>query len=349
MIIRRSKPPSLEPDPVWTPPPKTNVFIGPSGAKNCYRRSAYEYMGVEPSNEVSTAAANLGTMLHAGYSARISSMFDPKDREADVAVWTEGMPRSGEADDVDWTNRTVTDLKSVGSKNWDWLLRNGGSDSWWDQIEIYALGLKQQVGGDWKIRVLAVNRDSGETATWERPADHERGGQLVARIAGRHADLLAARASVDAGADQLAAVDGFPREYPGPGSKGKKSLCDFCPFMDKCYPDVPEGDVRTRQSATVEGDSEAIQHYAAEYLDAQQVESKARRRRTDARAFLEGVSGQYGRFVVSWTGGRPTSLVDCEAAVLTLEKFGVSVPMKDGTTPRTIRVSESNLKGSSSK
>ncbi len=42
-------------------------LIGPSGVSKCYRQHAYRYMGVEPTDEVSTAKADLGTLFHLGH------------------------------------------------------------------------------------------------------------------------------------------------------------------------------------------------------------------------------------------------------------------------------------------
>lgn len=306
-----------------------SVLIGPSGVGDCYRRHAYRYMQVPPSDERSRSAADLGTLLHLGWAAMIESQYDPADRAAEVEVHTDGMPRPGRADDVDYLNRIVTDLKSAKDRVWQSWLNNGGPyDSYWDQLEVYALGLRQQYGGVWTLRIVAFNRETGERAEYMREQDTEVAHLLVDRAGRRHRELSAAVAVTAAGADVESAVEAFPREGRGPGMG---MPCDWCEFVSVCWPEpsVPGG---TPQSETVREDAAALGAWAAEYVEASAAARKAEARRKDAQAFLRGVSGEFpgpdgGVFRVAEVGGGERETPDCERMRERLTELGEPIPM----------------------
>lgn len=306
-------------------------FIGPSGVDDCYKKHAYFYMGAEPSEPSDTDAADLGTLFHLGWTTMIKSMFDPAERDADVRVDIEGMPRSGSADDVDYVNRIVTDLKTAKDRVWQsWMNSGSPYDSYWSQLELYALGLRQMHGGDWTMRILAFNRETGQRMEYTRPADPEVGQALVIKAAGRHNELMAAAAVTASVGDPLLLVGSFPREGRGPG---RGMPCDWCPFMSLCWPE-PTKDGGTPQSETIREDNEEIGAYAAEYLEAAAEASKAERRKYDAQAFLKGITGSFpdpntgGTINITTAGGSRSQVVDCDAAAARLEELGEEVPKK---------------------
>ena len=307
-----------------------SVLIGPSGVSGCIKQHAYKYLGVTPSDEVSTEAADIGTLLHLGWSAMIRAQYDPAERAPDVPIWTEGMPREGSADDVDFANRICTDLKTAKDTVWQmWANRGGPYQDYWDQLEVYALGLRQKYGGDWTLRIVALNRENGRRHEYERPADVERALALVERAGTRH-EMLSTTLTLQAdGADPLALAEMYPREGRGPG---RGMPCDWCEFLSICWPS-PSVEGGTPQSETVRGDAEAIGQYAQEYLEAQQEESKAKARKADAGAFLKGVDGEYpgpdgNTYTVRTIGERPSQVPDCESMKRRLEELGEQVPTK---------------------
>ena len=317
-------------------------FIGPSSLKNCYRRHAFAYLGVPASDEVGTDMADLGTMLHMGYSALLREQFAPDERRPDVEIRTAGMPRSGSADDVDFANRVVTDLKSTSGRVFQsWIDQGGPYASYWDQLEVYGLGLHQMYGGIWTLRILGIDRDSGRRLVWEREQDIEAAELLVGLVSERHAALMDAVAMVDAGADPLEVVDGFPREGRGPG---RGFPCDWCQFASVCWP-APSSDDGTPQSETVRGDDAEVGRFAAEYMEAAAEARKADARKKDAQAFIKGLDGEFpgpdgGVFKISTVAGRSKRVVDCEAAALRLAELGEEVPMKlqvGASYPRVMR------------
>lgn len=305
-------------------------FIGPSGVNNCYRQHAYRYLGFENSTHVSTAAADLGTLLHLGWSALISHQYDPEVRRPDVRIDIEGMPRSGSSDDVDFLNKVVTDLKSAKDRVWQgWLDHEGPYENYWDQLELYALGLRQMYGGDWTMRIIAFNRETGERKEYIRPADPEVGLALASKARVRHDALMGAAALVGT-VEPEDLVDTFPREGKGPG---RGMPCDWCPFITKCWPSADPDGPMSPQSMTAAGDVEAVGAYAEEYLQASAEASKAEYRKKDAQAFIKGLDGTYpspdgGEIKITTVGGKPSQVPDCSAMQATLEELGLEVPTK---------------------
>jgi len=325
--------------------------LGPSAANKCYRQAAYEYLDVTPSNPRGTGAADLGTLLHLGWSAMITSRYSPDERQADVPIQPEGLPRPGEADDVDWVNRVVTDVKTAKATVYESWGRNGVYEDYWDQVEVYALGLRQQYGGDWTLRIMAINRETGEYVPYERAADPVRGYELVAKIADRHASLVQDQMRLlDKEQDErLAVVEQYPREGKGPG---RGMPCDYCPFVDMCWPD-PTGPDGTPQSATMDPDDmAAIGSLASEYLALSATGKKAFDARDDIKPFLAGLDAvvpdpqdpEY-ELTVKMVGGNPGKPeYDCEAMAERLEELGYAPIMRETTTARYVRVGRRKAK-----
>lgn len=329
--------------------------LGPSAASKCYRQAAYEYLDVpmsEPpeSKARKTDAADLGTLLHLGWSAMIRSRYSPEERAPDVPLHAEGMPRGGEADDVDFVNRVVGDVKSTKDNVWQMWMRQGPYESHWEQLEVYALALRQQYGGDWTKRVIAINRETGQIENFERPADPEVGQAIVDRIAARHASLTEAQTHVLLGdAQPLDLVDQFPREGKGPG---RGMPCDWCPFLSACWPD-PTGPDGTPQSATMDPDDvAAIASMASDYLTLSATAKKAYDARDDIKPFLAGLDVAVPdpqdpnyELTVKMVGGNPGKPeYDCEAMAEKLEGLGYAPIMRETTTARYVRIGRRRAK-----
>lgn len=320
-----------------------SYFIGPSGVNGCFKQNAYKYLEIEPPVTRSTSAADLGTLLHLGWSALISAQYDPAVRRADVPITIEGLPRGGTADDVDFENRVVTDLKSAKDVIWQGFLNKGTPyQDYWDQVEVYALGLQQTYGGDWTMRIIVLNRETGEHAEYVRDADPEVGQALVAKAAHRHAALMDARALLGvASPDEL--VEGFPREGKGPG---RGAPCSWCEFVSLCWPSTGPDDPRSPQSITVEGDDLALGALAQEYLEAQAEERKGADRKKDSQVFLKGMDGDYpapdgNQYRITTVGGRSKQVPDCDAMQVRLEELGEPVPLRwsqSASYPRITRL-----------
>jgi len=312
---------------------KTNPWLSPSGTGQCYRQSAFKYLGVEPSNEVSTALADMGTLWHAGWSAMLAATYKPEVRRGDVPIEIPGVPRAGEADDVDFVNKVVTDLKSISAKTYKWWGEHDVEQHYWDQLELYAYGLHLKYGGDWALCIFAIVRETGEREEFWRDADPFRGKHLAMEIAERHEALMSAvERDQDPTSDVpvLALVDQFPREGAGPG----KFPCGWCEWESACWPQDVEAPM-TPQSVTLEGDPELIEAKAAEYKQASNEESDAKRRKYAARDFITGYEGDYGKYrlkMMPGTGSEPKP--DIEEIEVIFAELGIEIPMtpaKPGT------------------
>lgn len=323
--------------------------LGPSAASKCYRQAAYEYLDVEPSEPPeskarSTDAADLGTLLHLGWSTMIKSRFDRLEREPDVRLQPTGLPRAGEADDVDWRECIVRDVKSVKDRVFEMWMRQGPYDDHWEQLEVYALALRQITGQDWTLCVVAINRETGQVEEFMRPADPEVGAAIVSRIADRHEQLVGAQYRVsieDFAPDDV--VEDFPREGAGPG---RGMPCDWCPWLSACWPD-PTGPDGTPQSATMDPDDvTAIASMASDYLTLSQTAKKAYDARDDIKPFLAGLDVAVPdpqdpdyELTVKMVGGNPGQPeYDCEAMAERLESLGYAPIMRETTTARYVRI-----------
>lgn len=293
-------------------------LVGPSSAGKCYRSLAYRYHRTPASDFRPKDKADLGTLLHLGWSALISASYDPAVREPDVVLSWPELPREGEADDVDWVERIVTDLKSANGRAWQAMVDRGGPYlNYWDQAEMYGLACARLTdSSDWTLRIVLINTETGERVEFTQEADPERGLALVLDLAERHEAL---KFSVDLGGSP----EDFPQEGKGPG---RGFPCDWCEWVSKCWPD-PTGGVLSPQAATIVDDPDAIATAAADYKRFAAMEAEAKKGKYDAQAFLRGIVGTFGEWAVSQTkDGDGEMVLDEDAARDALIAAGIPVP-----------------------
>jgi hypothetical protein len=294
-----------------------SALVGPSSAGKCYRSIAYRYFGTPASDYRSKDKADLGTLLHLGWSALIRSMYDPSVREGDVVLRWEELPREGEADDVDWSERIVSDLKSANGRAWQAMVDRGEPyENYWDQAEMYGLALHRLDGLDWTLRIILLNTETGERVEFTRPADPERGKALVDALAARH----------EAIADAMlrdSAPEEFPQEGKGPG---RGFPCDWCEWVTRCWGPEPD-DGKSVQSATIADDPAKIAQAAEDYKRYAAMESEGKKGKYDAAAFLRGITGTFGGWTVGQTrDGVGEEVLDEDAAIAALTAAGIPVP-----------------------
>jgi len=314
-------------------------LLGPSSTGKCIKQSAYQYLGIKPSRYDSKDKADLGSLLHLGWSALITAEFDPSEREPDVRINVPHLPRGGSADDVDWLNRIVTDLKSANARAWQRFIdRDGPYENYWDQAELYAFGLWATHGGNWTMRLVVINTETGERVEFTRAADPIRGETLAKDLSRRHDRLETARLLSTAGEDPLALVETFEREGNGPG---RGFPCDWCPFIAQCWPE--EADGLSAQAQTVVDNPDEVAAKAAEYMVASRAESEAKKVKYDAQAYLRGIEGVFGSYKITTTGGKPSpDEPDPDAMIDLLSMLGQTIPMRSGPVrssyPRVTKV-----------
>jgi hypothetical protein len=315
-------------------------WIGPSGLKDCYRQQAYTYCGVAPTDEVSKAKADLGTLIHLGWSAMIRAKGDPL-HACDVEVdW--GGPRKGSVDDVHYGTRTVSDLKSPNARSFQWWLDHGPPQGYVDQLQVYAHGLEMLHPGGWTCRIVGICSETGARHAWEFPYDPDRAAELVASANDRHAALMRAASVAELLDDDAAAA--VAEEFPREGHDPSKFPCGWCEFRSRCWPQ-PTAPDRSPMSETVAGDPVEILGHAEGYMAAKAEESKWKKVADTHRGYLAGLDGEYESpdgqvYRVAMVGGfQGADVPDLDALVEAFEEMGMEVPMKPSRpSARYVRV-----------
>src|SRR5262245_13395858 len=305
-------------------PRHQQVTLGPSDSGGCRRQHAYAHHGTTKTDtERSEAEARLGSLLHLGY-ARVTEALG---RDANVNVAIPGLHAPGHADDVDFANRIVRDLKTTKDRVFKRWITYGLPERMWQQVELYAYGLwlTDPEGGDWTLAILLLNRETGQEVPFERPADPDNGQRLAQQLAHEQQIL-----------DASDSPDDFPRDGHGPGSG---MPCDWCPWLTACW-GGPVGAL-SPQAATIAADPVAVGGMGREYLDANAAVAKAAEQKATARLYLTGIpAGDYDGIHIGWQGGNPRGpQPDPVAMARRLAELGEPVPTVDGgTTTRSIRV-----------
>jgi hypothetical protein len=195
------------------------------------------------------------------------------------------------------------------------------------------------------MRIIALPLEDGDgfqrgvPVEFTMPYDPQHGAELVALANERHAALMDVRSLLGVVTDDaLSLVEQFPREGKGPG----RFPCDWCPFVSACWPDARDG--MSPQSETVVDDPEAVGRWASQYMAAASAEeSAAKRRKSEASAFLRGIGGTFptpdgARVKVTVVGGSAKRVPDIDAI---REQWRGDLPMKEqrsASYPRVTRL-----------
>ena len=308
------------------------VKLGPSNIGRCLRQDAFRTFDIPKTDEQSRGKARLGSLLHLGYGV----LAEEAGRESEVTIAIPGLG-DGHADDVDRRRRVVTDLKTAGDRAFQRYVTFGLPDTYWHQVELYAYGLVcAEEGGTpradtvipitpWTLRVILLNRETGEEEAFEREADPDNGAYLAEVLALRQRLLDLATSPYD-----------IAREGGGPGTGFP---CDYCDWATACWGE-PDGDL-SPQAQTIVDDPEAIAQVLEDYLAASAEASKLEKAKKEARVFLTGIPpGDYGKASLKWQGGNDLGdEPDAEAMAEMLHILGYDIPTKRKTSAKSIRVS----------
>jgi hypothetical protein len=261
--------------------------LSPSRIAACRRQSAYLLHRVPESDLVDSDAADLGTLIHAGWASMLANT---PDYRCEVPLPLHGDQR-GTCDWLHWDRDTGTltigDLKTKSSKAWQrWVSMGGPDPDIWDQLEVYAAAAYQHerdlfgmhpldpsTPDHYALEVVAIDRDTGHTATWTRPANLDRGHTLMRHLHTLEGDLL------------NQPPDTAPRDGTGTGYP-----CGWCPWQTRCWglPPEPLTDLEAEQAAR-------------EYLRAAAAEATARTAKNNARDRLQGRTVDAPDITVRWT------------------------------------------------
>lgn len=212
--------------------------LSPSRVAACRRQSAYLLNRTPRSDWPDRAAANLGTIIHAGWERMLEGHHDTIRTEVKVPLSGPDGP-TGQWGQVDWVvcddsyqAITIGDLKTKGRKAFRTWLAKGVDPDTWDQLHIYAAAIhdgsrRHAVAKGvepledtltWLVQIVAIDRESGTQSDWIIPADLERGRMLAGQLAELERELLAAD------------PDEAPRDGTGSGFP-----CDWCDWKARCW------------------------------------------------------------------------------------------------------------------
>jgi hypothetical protein len=325
---------------------RTRHLVSPSDlASGCDRRTMYRVRGTEPDTDTDNRKAIAGTLIHGGLKHAIEAA-------GGVVEAVCHFPHPGIGDghaDIVWTHDgTVDDVKTKSDRAYQRWMNHGPDEGELEQARAYAWAVHHGLADPGEdatdpardadllaaatshvdtVRIVAYNRDTGESHEWVEAYDDDTAWAAVIRMGRLSTDI-------DNGVD-------IPRQGNGPGTGFP---CDWCEFAATCWDltDVPEG--RTPQSRDVDVADATWVAAAADYLAAQQDESKAKKRKADARVWLAGVPGEGGGYKVAFQGGRTIPAhtePDPDAMEVLIEEAGMEVPLREvpeSTTTRSIRV-----------
>lgn len=304
-----------------------SASLGPSDAGSCRKALAFRLHSIPPTDVSESGAAMVGTMIHEAYATAIKTQFPSDVRGAEVPVPISGLKRSGTADDVDYANRIVTDLKTLDPSRFDAWKDYGPPEAVWEQISLYVLGLDEQypteadplTGISWLMRVAAVCRRTGRIEDYVEPWDKARAQNLRDHLVALEADLLA----------------NDPDDAPKDGKGRDSAPCSWCDWATRCLGETdPEPNPADLLS---EAQKEEARIAAEEYLTALATKNEADARQKTARTKLADIVGDVGGYVIKWSGGREKTEPDSKAALELLQELNLPLPEK--TTKTSARIS----------
>jgi hypothetical protein len=289
--------------------------LSPSRIAACRRQSAYLLHQVPQSDLVDSDAADVGTLIHAGWADMLRHADGYRVEVPLQLVGTNGP--TGQTGTCDWIHlnpdhtATIGDLKTKSSKSWQrWLSLGGPDPDIWDQLHLYAAAA--QAHPDLTdhhvttLEIVALDRDSGRPAVWTRPADLDRGRRLADQLRTLQDQLLAAP----------------PDEAPRDGT-GNGFPCSYCAWAVRCWGDPAIQPIP---------DHEAEQA-ARDYLTASAAEATARTIKQRARERLIGRTIDGTDVSVRWTT-TTRRMIDEPATLQLLADLGADAPTRTVTVER---------------
>lgn len=266
-----------------------------SGLGGCSRVVAFRVAGVEPTDpdlDGDKKQATLGTWLHGGLLPMLRLKLRGARTEVPVTLSGGGLTLPGHVD-VWWRRKSggdvVDDVKSVKEYGLAYVRTWGPKQIHEDQVDGYALALRQTKGADVRWTSLTyVDRATGDHEVFVRPFGPREAARVMERL------TMIARWRDD----PLAA----PRDEDGPGLSW---LCDHCPWLKACWgPRAKPGDYSVVGLDPEEHD--AIEAALEEYDAARAAIKEAEARQLKARALLDHARpGQYGEMALAWARNSP--------------------------------------------
>ncbi len=255
--------------------------LGPSDIGFCRNKATLTAKGVQPTDDVSTWAASLGTAIHNYVESALHDMYPTWQLGSIHETYVKatlpcGAEIGGHPDIVIADEKTVIDIKTVNG--FSWVRRAGVSDSHKYQRHLYALGLIQAY--DWdpadvKVGNLYMDRSGAEDdfILEIEPFDPS----LTSEIDDWVQDVMYAIQHDESAMRDIAAP-----------------VCErICSLFTACRGGLETSD---EQSYSEKGLVEAVQAY----VDARETEKEAKSLKTQAQLRLRNVNGVVDGMQVRW-------------------------------------------------
>lgn len=266
-----------------------NGILGPSDIGFCRQKATLVTRGVDPTDPKKMWAAQVGTAIHNYVELALKNshpdwLMGSIDKITVTATLPSGASISGHPDIIIPSDNTILDIKTVDG--FEWVKRNGTSDSHKYQRHLYALGAMQEGILDGTKPVYVGNLYFDRAGNEQAPILHieEFDHALSDEIDSWISDVSYAVMN-----DEDAS-----RDIPS-------SVCSqICEFFTVCRGNLP---VHEGQDFT---DSDDLRAAIRMVVEAQQMEKKAKALKASGKKVLAGFNGTDGEYQVRWTEIAPT-------------------------------------------
>ena len=261
-------------------------ILGPSDIGFCRSKAALVTKGVQPTDHVSIAAAQIGTAIHEYVGAAIKQAHPGwiVDEQRVTATLPSGAVVSGTPDIIAPDLDAIIDVKTVDG--FEWIKRDGTSRNHKYQRHLYALGAQQAglITEQCKVGNLYIDRSGKEPEPMLLMEDFD--PTLTMEIDSWIGDVIYA---VKNGEDAS-------RDIPAP-------VCEkICSFFTVC-----RGGLEVHEGGELIEDATLISAIDM-YVEARDLEKQAGKQKREAAAMLSGVNGTDGRYAVRWTHVNPATV-----------------------------------------
>lgn len=265
-------------------------MLGPSDIGFCRQKATLTTKGIQPTDEVSTAAAQIGTAVHS-YVALAFQIAHPEwivEGDKVSATLPSGAVISGTPDIIatDWN--AVIDVKTVDG--FEWIKREGPSQNHRFQRHLYALGAIQ----------AGLIEDTDENPAFVGNLYIDRSGKQPEPMLIMDRFDPSLTAEIDSWVtDVIYAVqheEDAMRDIPA-------AVCEkICGFYSIC-----RGSLGTSDSDGLINDSTLLSAIDM-YVEARDMGNQADKMKKEAQAILSGINGSTGDYQVRWVDVAPTTV-----------------------------------------
>jgi hypothetical protein len=247
-----------------------------SDAGGCARAIWYRERppaGYVPRTDIDQRRAALGKLIHLAADDARSARYPWRRYKLRVPI--PGLDKPGEVDEYDPVLGLVVDDKTAGEYKWSVIGESGPTLEHWAQIRIYGYALDAIGWPVRTLRIIAINRDTGEEEHFDE--DYDPADGLAALD-----ELIAAATMIEAGA------------VPPRGGYGPKDWrCQWCPAMLHCWNvDLAARLERSPESVTILGEhpeDPSVAWAGREVLELSAQRLALEQREGRAKALLQGI------------------------------------------------------------